>query len=142
MHREHDDFCLRGEDPNLFGRFDPIHHWHADVHQNQVGMKGQHFFDGFFAVCRLTANAEIRCDIQQAFNAAADDGVVINQQDSGRRSVVSGNNPRILCERHRREQYRVFRTFVGAFRANYAEIQSPLVQASFGAASGFAARAA
>jgi len=65
----------------FLGRHDAIHARHVDVHQNNIGLQRDDFFDGLFTILSITADFE-GMPIQKFTNGDSGRQVVIHDKDS------------------------------------------------------------
>ena len=97
------DHLAAGQLPVDLGRgHDAIHDGHADVHQDDIGVQRQRFFDGFLAVDGLTDHADALLDVQQRRDAFTHQALIVHDQDRHAADALSadaiGTHAAASCE--------------------------------------------
>jgi len=77
VHGEHDDFRGYFELANLADGLQPVHERHGNVHQDDVRLKRNRFFNGFLAVDRF--GAHFASPIQMRADPFAHDIVIVDK---------------------------------------------------------------
>ena len=80
LHREHEHLCLRSVLPQRRDDLDPALAGHHDVQQHDVRLLLQRLEDGSLGVRRLADGLDVRLGVEHAAQAAAHDGVVVDDE--------------------------------------------------------------
>jgi hypothetical protein len=82
------DFGFGGVAANDFGGGEAVHRGHGDVEEDDVGLQLGGFFYGVIAVFGFAADGPIGVILEEKFQAGADGGAVVCDEDSNFRHVV------------------------------------------------------
>lgn len=63
------------------GRLQPVHLWHGEIENDQIGAELLGFLDGLNSVNRLAANGEIRMRVEKQSELPTNDLVIVNKQN-------------------------------------------------------------
>ena len=81
VHREHQHFCLRGNQRNLARRCHSVHNRHLQIENYNIGTEFFYFLDSHCAVLRLATNVPITVPLDGRAHQAADYRTIIDDKN-------------------------------------------------------------